>query len=94
MAPRRNLMWATPNCLLSEGSFFMPQSSVFLIPAPVGGSKPALRYRKICANFSTSWLARMAAALKLPANISSHAATRPVVSKLTLRAQAPYTFSS
>jgi hypothetical protein len=36
----------------------------------------------------------MAAVSKLPENISNHGAARSADSKLTLRAQAPYTFSS
>jgi len=94
MAPRPHLMCATSNCRLSEGSFFMPQSSVFLTRAPANGSKPARLSRGICANFWALSLLRRATASKLPSNIPNKLAMRSAVLKLTLWAQAPYTFSS
>jgi len=94
MAPRPNFLWATSNCHVSAGSFFIPQSLGSLIHAPANGSKLAHRFRRICVKFWTPSPLRMAAVWKLPANISNHAAARSADSKLTLWAQAPYTFSS
>ena len=94
MAPRPNFLWATSNCQVPADNFFIPRSSVFLIHAPANGSKLARRFRQICINFWTPSPLRMAAVSKLPANISDYAAMRSADSKLTLRAQAPYTFSS
>lgn len=94
MAPRLNLWWAASNWRVSAGNFFIPQSSVFLIHAPANGSKLARRFRRICANFWIPSQLRMATVSKLQANISNYAATRSAVVKLTLWAQAPYTFSS
>lgn len=94
MAPRPNLLSAASNSQVSPGNFFIPQISVSRTRAPANGSKLARRFRQICANFSTSSPLRMAAVSKLPENISNHGAARSADSKLTLRAQAPYTFSS
>ena len=94
MAWRPDFLWPTSNCRVSADSFFIPQSLVFPIRAPGNGSKLAHRCRRICVNVCTPSPRRMAAVSRLPGNISNRSAKPSGDSKLTLWAQAPYTFSS
>src|SRR5207248_7859987 len=93
MAPRHKFRLVKRNCRLSAGNFFTQQSSLFLTREPANGSNSVRLFLRACVNFSMPWPLRRAATSNQPPNISNFE-LRPFISKLTLRAQASYTFSS
>jgi hypothetical protein len=94
MALRVSFMWVIPKYRPPIGSFSMPRNWAFLTPALRNGSNPAHLLRRICASTLMRSPLPQEAALNPPASIFNNAATWSAGLKLTLRAQAPYTFSS
>ena len=93
MELRDNCVSASPSFPRSAGSFCTQQNSDFRIPEPANGSKPERRCLRICGNSSRIWARRKAPILVRSRNTSKFA--MPAIPfKLTLRSQAPYTFSS
>ena len=93
MAQHRRSRPAKSLCPLSADNFYTPPNLASLIRALEVGSRPALRFRRTCAiTFSSlpNWKGRIS---NQPTHISKDA-LRAVAFKLTLRLQAPYTFSS